>query len=30
MRVVIIEDETAAAHNLVAVLHKVCPDVEIV
>ena len=30
MRVVIIEDETAAAHNLAAVLHKVCPDVEIV
>ncbi len=30
MRVVIIEDETAAAQNLAAVLHKVCPDVEIV
>lgn len=30
MRVVIIEDETAAAHNLAAILHKVCPDVEIV
>jgi DNA-binding LytR/AlgR family response regulator len=30
MRVVIIEDETAAAQNLSAVLHKVCPDVEIV
>ena len=30
MRVVIIEDETAAALNLAAVLHKVCTDVEIV
>lgn len=29
MRVVIIEDETAAAQNLAAILHKVCPDVEI-
>ena len=30
MRVVIIEDETAAAQNLAAVLHKVSPDVEII
>lgn len=30
MRVVIIEDETAAAHNLTAILRKLCPDVEIV
>ena len=30
MRVVIIEDETAAAQNLSAILHKVCPDLEIV
>ena len=30
IRVVIIEDETAAAHNLSAILHNVCPDVEIV
>jgi DNA-binding LytR/AlgR family response regulator len=30
MRVVIIEDETAAAQNLAAILHKVSPDVEIV
>jgi two-component system LytT family response regulator len=30
MRVVIIEDETAAAQNLSAILRKVCPDVEIV
>lgn len=30
MRVVIIEDETAAAQNLTAILRKVCPDVEIV
>ena len=30
MRVVIIEDETAAALNLAAILRKVCPDVEIV
>ena len=30
MRVVIIEDETAAAQNLSAILKKVCPDVEIV
>lgn len=30
MRVVIIEDETAAAQNLSAILHKVCPDIEIV
>ena len=30
MRVVIIEDETAAAQNLSAILHKVCPGVEIV
>lgn len=30
MRVVIIEDETAAAQNLSAILHKVLPDVEIV
>lgn len=30
IRVVIIEDETAAAHNLTAILHKVCTDVEIV
>lgn len=30
MRVVIIEDETAAAQNLAAILHKVRPDVEIV
>ena len=30
MRVVIIEDETAAAQNLTAVLLKVCPDIEIV
>lgn len=30
MRVVIIEDETAAAQNLSAILHKIYPDVEIV
>lgn len=30
MRVVIIEDETAAAQNLSAILHKVNPEVEIV
>lgn len=30
MRVVIIEDETAAAQNLSTILHKVCPDIEIV
>ena len=30
MRVVIIEDETAAAQNLAAVLHKVSPDIEII
>ena len=30
IRVVIIEDETAAAQNLTAILHKVCPDIEIV
>ncbi len=30
MRVVIIEDETAAAQNLTAILRKVCPNVEIV
>lgn len=30
MRVVIIEDETAAAQNLSAILRKICPDVEIV
>ena len=30
MRVVIIEDETAAAQNLATILHKVCPDIEIV
>lgn len=30
MRVVIIEDETAAAQNLSAILRKVCPDIEIV
>ena len=30
MRVVIIEDETAAAQNLAAILHKVLPDIEIV
>lgn len=30
MRVVIIEDETAAAQNLSAILHKVCENVEIV
>ena len=30
MRVVIIEDETAAAQNLSAILRKVLPDVEIV
>jgi two-component system LytT family response regulator len=30
MRVVIIEDETAAAQNLTAILRKSCPDVEIV
>ena len=30
MRVVIIEDETAAAQNLTAVLRKVSPDIEIV
>jgi DNA-binding LytR/AlgR family response regulator len=30
MRVVIIEDETAAAQNLTAVLLKVCPDIEVV
>ncbi len=30
MRVVIIEDETAAAQNLSAILRKVCSDVEIV
>ena len=29
MRVVIIEDETAAAQNLTAVLHKVCHNIEI-
>ena len=29
MRVVIIEDETAAAQNLTSILRKVCPDVEI-
>ncbi len=30
MRVVIIEDETAAAQNLTAILKKVCPEIEIV
>ena len=30
MRVVIIEDETAAAQNLSAILHKVLPEIEIV
>ena len=30
MRVVIIEDETAAAQNLSAILHKIYPDIEIV
>ena len=30
MRIAIIEDETAAAHNLAAILHKVCPNSEIV
>ena len=30
MRVVIIEDETAAAQNLSAILRKICPDIEIV
>ena len=30
MRIVIIEDETAAAQNLSAILHKVCPDIEVV
>ena len=30
MRVVIIEDETAASQNLTAILRKVCPNVEIV
>ena len=30
MRVVIIEDETAAAQNLTAILRKVCPNIEIV
>ncbi len=30
MRVVIIEDETAAAQNLTSILRKVCPDIEIV
>ena len=30
MRVVIIEDETAAAQNLTAALRKVCPNIEIV
>lgn len=30
IRVVIIEDETAAAQNLTAILHKTCPDIEIV
>lgn len=30
MRVVIIEDETAAAQNLSSILRKVCPDIEIV
>ena len=30
MRVVIIEDETAAAQNLTAILHKISPDTEIV
>ena len=30
MRVVIIEDETAAAQNLSAILHKVCPNLEVV
>jgi DNA-binding LytR/AlgR family response regulator len=29
MRVVIIEDETAAAQTLSAILHKVCPEIEI-
>ena len=29
MRVVIIEDETAAAQNLSSILRKVCPDIEI-
>lgn len=30
MRVVIIEDETAAAQNITAILRKVCPDAEVV
>lgn len=30
MRVVIIEDETAAAQNLAVILHKVSPDIEVV
>ena len=30
MRVVIIEDETAAAQNLTAILRKAYPDIEIV
>ena len=30
MRVAIIEDETAAAQNLSAILHKIYPDIEIV
>lgn len=30
MRVVIIEDETAAAQNLSAILRKICPEVDIV
>ena len=30
MKIAIIEDETAAAHNLSAILHKVCPNIEIV
>lgn len=30
MNVLLIEDETAAAHNLAAILHKVVPEVQIV
>ena len=29
MKVLIIEDETAAAQNLIAVLRKLCPDIEV-
>ena len=30
MKIAIIEDETAAAQNLSAILRKVCPDIEVV